>query len=361
MDTEDGLAKIRDLYQHSLKLSGELKQLMSEIKPMEFESYAEYFLIHTFKKGISESGRVNINDVRRKEQQQHYELSSEGTERASRRRIRRRRLRSENPDGEESEDQELSQSRSPRSSGASDDNIAVVEVSSPSWDVPQDTLNEDRVKEEQDENNREGVSPTSFNTGLNANETNVNEDATENVKKDPAKINLVSADISTDYVIPPPTSENSEAPISVRRSTRLSEKERLERLKRQEELVRGKEQQKEEKLKRSSPSSSSSSSTNPGKPRKKARISKTKTNVKSIEIKDLYEMLVPKVKVPYRRSDWVLPPRLRYTPEKQLRTRAVFNSVKMYELVNTKSVRKILSRFEGGVAGVRKSDMENVK
>ena len=342
MDTGDGLAKIKELYQNSLKLSNEFKQLMSEIKPMEFESYAEYFLIHTFKKGISESGRVNINDVRRKEHQAHYELGREGTERASRRRIKRRRLRSDNPDDEESEEQELSQNRSSQSSGTSDNNTAVVEVSSPSWDVPQDALDEDRVKEEQNENIEGEVSPS------------MNGDTAENSKESPAKINRVSADISINYVIPPPTSEDSEPPISVRRSTRLSEKERLERLKRQEELVRGKNQQKEEKPKRSS-------LTNPGRPRKKARTNKAKANVKSIEIKDLYEMLVPKVKVPNRRSDWVLPPRLRFTPEKQLRTRAVFNSVKMYELVNTKSIRKILSRFEGGVAGVRKSDMENVK
>ena len=39
---------------------------------MEFESYNDYFIIHTFKKGISESGRVNLDGLRKKEQMIQY-------------------------------------------------------------------------------------------------------------------------------------------------------------------------------------------------------------------------------------------------------------------------------------------------
>lgn len=41
-----------------------LQELLDDLKPIEFESYQDYFLINTFKKGISESGKVDIERLR---------------------------------------------------------------------------------------------------------------------------------------------------------------------------------------------------------------------------------------------------------------------------------------------------------
>lgn len=79
------------------------------------------------------------------------------------------------------------------------------------------------------------------------------------------------------------------------------------------------------------------------------------------KIQDLYESLVPKILEPRRRSDWILPPKARYTPEKQMSTKPSFKSIKINELVGNKRIRSILSRFEGGVAGIRKRDWDSTQ
>ncbi|CCH59185.1 hypothetical protein TBLA_0B03440 [Henningerozyma blattae CBS 6284] len=71
-------------------------------------------------------------------------------------------------------------------------------------------------------------------------------------------------------------------------------------------------------------------------------------------VKPLYESLVSKVKKPYRRSDWVLPTKYRYTREKHFHTKPTFEVIKINELINNTKFKTILSRFEGGLAGVYK-------
>ncbi|EDO15135.1 hypothetical protein Kpol_413p10 [Vanderwaltozyma polyspora DSM 70294] len=125
--------------------------------------------------------------------------------------------------------------------------------------------------------------------------------------------NLITCDISLKSIIPTPVPDGT-----IRRSSRISQKSTNPSLK---------EESDEEEL--------DDLDDNP-------------------RIHDLFESLVPKVKKPYRRSDWILPTRSRYTPEKQLQTKPEYEVVKMNELVCTERVQAILSRFEGGVAGVRK-------
>lgn len=38
-----------------------------------------------------------------------------------------------------------------------------------------------------------------------------------------------------------------------------------------------------------------------------------------------------------------------------MRTKVVFDSIKVHELIDTDRIMKVLSRFEGGVAGIRKT------
>lgn len=63
---------LRGLVDDKRKLVNEIREFEKSIKPLEFESYQDYFLIKTFKKGISASGHVDIDSLRNKEYGIYY-------------------------------------------------------------------------------------------------------------------------------------------------------------------------------------------------------------------------------------------------------------------------------------------------
>lgn len=284
---------------------------------MEFESYNDYFIIHTFKKGISESGRVNLDGLRKKEQMIQYKRA---------RNANQKKL---------------------------DDNISVP---------PTRTSSEESSNE----------TTPSYTVDALSSEKNQDSTSVSSVEAIPRQtINKVSAEISTNSIISADDIDSSsEGYHNIRRSSRLSQKDREEKLKREHDDWDKQESQDltnqpkkkhrrvgrprkypksdtEEEHDESSSSSSSSSSGN-----YQTASDDIETDGK-IVVHDLYESLVPKVKMPQRRSDWILPPRMKFVPEKNLHTRAEYDSVKINELVGTDRISMVLSRFEGGVAGVR--------
>ncbi|XBW35882.1 hypothetical protein QEN19_001456 [Hanseniaspora menglaensis] len=71
--------RLKKLYETTLKVSKHKKLLNKAvldfdktIHRLEFESYHEYFQIKSFKKGFSESGIVNLEDVRHKDRPLYY-------------------------------------------------------------------------------------------------------------------------------------------------------------------------------------------------------------------------------------------------------------------------------------------------
>lgn len=187
-------------------------EIAEQIRPLEYESYQEYFLIHTFKRGRSASGRVNLEQLRRREHGKYYS-------------------RVEFPGKSDKDTEDASE---------------VVVPPSPPAKRPRSGLKDDQIR---------------------------------------------------------------------RRSSRLNQQptEPIPQPKRQEQT----------------------------------------------EVQDLYELLVEKVPEPFRRSDWILSPKSKYIPERQMRTKPMFDSIKVHELVGHKRIRKVLSSFEGGVAGVRRTSWED--
>lgn len=76
-------------------------------------------------------------------------------------------------------------------------------------------------------------------------------------------------------------------------------------------------------------------------------------------LKPISESLVQKVKKPYRRSDWLLPNKFRYTRERNTYTKPSYEVIKINELIDNDRLKKILSRFDGGLAGVYKRNTNN--
>lgn len=75
MSTNTEIIKNNDLQglvDNKRKLVNEIREFEKSIKPIEFESYQDYFLIKTFKKGISASGHVDIDSLRNKEYGIYY-------------------------------------------------------------------------------------------------------------------------------------------------------------------------------------------------------------------------------------------------------------------------------------------------
>ncbi|QLQ79523.1 hypothetical protein HG537_0C01700 [Torulaspora globosa] len=258
-----------------LKLNEEIKKFSNGIRPMEFESYHEFFLIHTFKKGISASGHVDIE-----------------------------RLRSRN-----------NGTYCRRSKRHADNGTGIPSTSSSNSTVSDD---EDIEDDEEDEHERSGFLLDDDDKTLNESNslskrvTRAQLAAKKELEKETElRETLINGDISVASIIRKPEPDSN-----IRRSSRLSQK-----------------------------SSEGSGLDSAGT---------TLADVEAIQIRNLYESLVPKVKEPYRRSDWVLPSRNRYTPEKQMRTKHSHEVVKVNELVGTDRIRSVLSKFEGGVAGVRK-------
>lgn len=264
------------------KLNEEIKEFSHSVRPMEFESYHEFFLIHTFKKGISASGHVDIERLRSRNNGTYRRLkrhADNGTGIPS--------TSSSNSTGSDDEDAENDEDREDDRSGflIDDGDKTLGDSNSLTQRVTRAQLAA-KKELEKESGSRE---------------------------KQPEKLDktLINGDISVASII-----RKAEPDGSIRRSSRLSQK-----------------------------SSEGSGPDSAGT---------TLADVEPAQIRDLYESLVPKVKEPFRRSDWVLPSRDRYTPEKQMRTKHSHEVVKVNELVGTDRIRSVLSKFEGGVAGVRK-------
>lgn len=271
-------------------LAEQIKVLSYQVKPIEFESYHEYFLINTFRKGISASGHVDVDNLRRKNHGKYYKRIKRGPNTTT--------------------------TKSVSSSPASSNNSLSDED-----DADNDNERDKQNTDDQDLYNEDNaMANDEINTGSKR-RTRAQAAAKKETKKsspsqetlEQAEQKLINGDISLASIIPTAKSEGTR-----RRSSRLTQRTN-------ENSILG--------ISDSSMMADEESFTN---------------------IRDLYESLVPKVKDPYRRSDWILPSKQRYTPEKQMQTKPVFEKVKINELVTSGRIRYILSKFEGGVAGVRK-------
>ncbi|CDO93040.1 unnamed protein product [Kluyveromyces dobzhanskii CBS 2104] len=240
------------------KVYDELKQLEKQIRPREFESYAEYYLIKTFKIGKSVSGRVNVDGLRSRDSSGSYRRSKRSSQRIS-------------PPSSRNGSRSMSGSSVDGDKSASDSDSGLTE------------------KE---------------------NDTNYK-------PSNPSKINR---DITTASII----DEEKAGPI--RRSSRLTRKEK------EKKSSKKKLKNIEEDSRYATDSSSESASS---------------------MIQHLYENLINKVQEPVRRSDWLLPPKNRYTPEKNQPVKHEPEQIKINELARNLRIKKILSRFDGGLAGVR--------
>lgn len=285
------LDKILQLSRKRRELNQEIREFSQSIKPIEFESYHEYFTIHTFKKGISLSGHVDIEALRRRNNGRFYKRNKRATN-----------------------------TTSTRESASSASNSTLSDEG-------------EYADEEEDKGNDGNQFPIGDNNGTGEGSarttdkrmtraqvaarkvTQKNAESQPLEKSEQPDKKLINGDISVTSII---TADGSEGHI--RRSSRLSQRV-----------------------------NENSGGVNSGD---SAGLDTTETG--GINIGDLYESLVPKVKEPYRRSDWVLPSRNRYTPEKQMSSKPVFEKVKINELVSSDRIRNVLSKYEGGVAGIRK-------
>lgn len=286
-----------------------LQELLDDLKPIEFESYQDYFLINTFKKGISESGKVDIERLRSGGHAVYYQ------------RVKRKRKSK----GSSKEDEEISNpSRSSSKARSASDNNG--------------SSSEEDDDDDSDYGNDNNRNKKKSGSNIDPN-TNISESGS-------ADSNFFNGNISKSSIIPAPVKGN------VRRSSRLSLQQQ-QQLEKQKQIRKHQKQGSEEDLKKDE-----TGDTNDFEEEKSDICDDSNSKE---HIKDLFETLVEKVIEPKRRSDWVLPPRLRYQPEKQMRTKPAFDSVKINEVMANKSIRHILSRFEGGVAGVRKREWPEEK
>ncbi|KAH9198779.1 hypothetical protein LQ764DRAFT_211178 [Zygosaccharomyces rouxii] len=212
------------------------KEASQQINPIEFESYHDFFVLNTFKKGKSVSGYVDIENVMKNNAQHHRRSKRNNHDPSVREPITSPGSSSLSDDGDYDEN---------------DDGNREIEKLSRSRESPVDEIEEGPKKRR----SRTQVPVTSD----------------DHLQIDEAELSL-----STN----PPGGE--------RRSTRLLNK-----------------------------ANNNNSSSNPDS-------EDSSDEHGEALIKDLYESIVPKVEQPYRRSDWVLPSRLRYTPDKQMRTKPEF-------------------------------------
>lgn len=251
------------------EIFAKFKEASLQIKPIEFESYYDFFVLNTFKKGISASGHVDIENVIKNNAQ------------------RQRRSKRNHQD------------------------LPVHEpVNSPSPSLDKDE-GSDYMDRDIGKNPRKRES------------TPVDEIEWEYKKR---RNTTQVSEISEDYSQTQETEESLGLSYSGggRRSTRLLNK-----------------------------------ANNKGSPSNLTTEDGTEEQGEAV-IKDLYETIVPKVVQPYRRSDWVLPSRLRYTPEKQMNTKPEFEKVNLSDLISVEKIQRVLSKFEGGLKGIRKTNWNSV-
>lgn len=288
-----------EMHKRHSDIQEQINQFARNVKPIEFESYHEYFLINTFKKGISASGHVDIDGLRRRNTGVYYKKIKRSGYNATAESVNSSASSSGNPlsdDAEEEDDRE-------------DDDFYCNN------DKARAPGNDDKLYTDLESNlgrARKGRTRAQHAAQVEQ----LNSESQEKLNIDEKIFTANEAPISG-------TISNNEVGNPRRRSSRLSQKTY--------ETKEG-----------------SSSSDADADDDSYARI------------KDLFESLVPKVRDPYRRSDWILPSKFRYTPEKQMHTKPVFEKVKINELISSTRIRNVLSRYEGGVAGIRKRGWNSV-
>ncbi|CAI4769224.1 ADI_G0057990.mRNA.1.CDS.1 [Saccharomyces cerevisiae] len=298
---------LQSLINDKRRLINEIKDFNKSIKPLEFESYQDYFLIKTFKKGISASGHVDIDSLRNKEYGIYYK------------KIKRN---STQEVGEPIPRNTSSSSSSTRSNSSAD--ISDTEYSgenTPTTTGAASRRRRTRSRAIQRENSLPASLPSISEANANNDDVTISEINGSELPFPIPISEVENIDIASDI---------TERDGIRRRSSRISERD-----KRRSQSRLGSEEDEE----------------GDGHDGDEGET----------KIQDLYESLVPKILEPRRRSDWILPPKARYTPEKQMRTKPSFKSIKINELVGNKRIRSILSRFEGGVAGIRKRDWDSTQ
>lgn len=271
-DDQTTWQKIVDSSNKRRDIFTKFKEASKQINPIEFESYYDFFVLNTFKKGKSASGHVDIENVMKNNAQHHRRSKRKHHDLSVREPINTASSSYLSDDGEDEN---------------TDDNKDTEQFSGGRASPPVDGIEQEQKKRR---------STTQF-LALSNNHSQTHE------MDIPLGTNLHGAE---------------------RRSTRLLNK-----------------------------ANKNDSSFNP------TSDDSTEEHGETL-IKDLYESIVPKVAQPYRRSDWVLPSRLRYTPDKQMRTKPEFEKVNLSDLISVEKIQRVLSKFEGGLKGIRKTNWNSM-
>lgn len=368
----DYISEIKLLLNESQDINIKIQNITNDIVPLEFESYTDYFLINTFKRGKSDSGRVDMLGVKYRDHSKYYQKIGKPN-----------RLLNGADDTIPSTSTKSDNSRNSQDTiiaglnNTSTTSIEATVTPPPSHSSSLEYLHKlnNPIQTSSDDNN---INNNGNQTPMDSNSEIVEVDELEDFYNYTSgynmKINAVDSDIRKENILDTSDVNTDSGSATIdsnstgyrRRSSRISKKQEQKRL----EKIQKQEQLRKQILNNEAPKNLNQSRNNA----KNINFQNENTCInyeegcngsKSInesiqyqersDIKDLYESLVPKVKVPNRRSDWILPPRLKYQPEKQMRTKVMVDSIKVHELIDTDRISKVLSRFEGGVAGIRKT------
>ncbi|CAR22825.1 Rfm1p [Lachancea thermotolerans CBS 6340] len=247
------------------QLSQESAALKRNVKPIEFESYEDFFLLNKFKKGVSESGKVDVEGIKSRITGVYYEKIKRG-------------VNGQTSDSELQSDDEKSKKNA---------------EFRPKRRTTRSQLNKQKVLASRSSSTSQSPTPE---------------------QRKPA---LLDASISVNSIIP---SNNSDG--NIRRSSRLSQKEK--------EILE----------------------------KKALLLERAGIEAAVPQILDLFESIVPKTLEPVRRSDWILPSKCRFIPEKFAPIKHTPEQIRINDLIHNGRIRKIMTRFKGGLAGVRKKDWE---
>lgn len=453
------LQRLENILNKNAELAQEIKDICGSLKPMEFESYFDYFLINGFRRGRSESGHVDMIDLRRHEHARYYQRLNNNNNKNNNK-VKNHNSQNLNTtitlDGDKKNIDDSNENntinnatlitnnigsnltnKAPTSKDSSTSQVTKVDLGS-SPPLVGDSNNNDTNNESNNnaslplngssllEKTTSNNSTTTldnmvkpplendFNNNDNDNDleetfdpqtdqmmsspikneiTNeLNKDGDNDIYTNDAFDNLESSSLVAKLIEPKGPTEEINGNItkdSIIETTLMNEMEYSEHYRRRSARISKKAEAKKlhkqtsksNKLNFQLSQDTNGDVTNDGDTSDGDNSSDlNKYSTKNINtetynnnangnstddnepiILDLYESLVIKSAYPIRRSDWVLPPRLRYTPEKQLRTRAVFTSIKINELIGSSQITKILSRFEGGVQGIRSSNRSTLQ
>lgn len=353
--TNSSLQEIKSLLHESQQIHAEITNVMKDIVPLEFESYTDYFIINTFKRGRSESGKVDMLDLMRRDHTRYYQKIKRSTTKNN----------SSNNSKDNSEQPSVITSTIP-----TETTVTPPPSSSSSLDYLHklnDEANEDGKKEKKVRMTRSRAQTDDINlkddnqTPTDSNWDGIDGDDLEDVynnelESEPSETVNLRHEIQSVQVIKQDEEDEEHVDNNNnyrRRSSRISKKQEQKKLEKEKKEQLKKQILAQEALQRNQ------EMLNGDIGMKQNRLNEEDEEDNSedepSDIKDLYETLVPKIKTPSRRSDWVLPPRLKYQPEKPIRTKVVVDSIKVHELIDTERITKVLSHFEGGVAGIRKT------